>query len=80
MKSQLTRILTIAGFGVATACVFAAGMTAQEAPVISRTNCRRKRPARAPTRMPPTASGTACPRRRLQSSPARASWFALKVI
>src|SRR5258708_21125603 len=45
MKFQLTRFLTIAGFGVATACVFAAGMTAQEAPVISRDELQTETPS-----------------------------------
>ena len=44
MKFQLTRFLTIAAFGVASACVFAAGMTAQEAPVISRDELQTETP------------------------------------
>src|SRR5258707_12521853 len=45
MKFQLTRFLTIAAFGVASACVFAAGMTAQEAPVISRDELQTETPS-----------------------------------
>src|SRR5258708_40271184 len=44
MKFQLTRFLTIAAFGVASACVFAAGMTAQEAPVINRDELQTETP------------------------------------
>ncbi len=44
MKFQSTRFLTIAAFGAASACVFAAGMTAQEAPVISRDELQTETP------------------------------------
>src|SRR5258707_2447675 len=44
MKFQLTRFLTIAAFGVASACVFAADMRAQEAPVISRDELQTETP------------------------------------
>ena len=45
MKFQSTRFLTIAAFGVASACMFAAGMTAQEAPVISRDELQTETPS-----------------------------------
>src|SRR5260370_30040378 len=55
MKFRSTRFPTIAAFGVASACMFAAGMTAQVAPVISRDELQTETPG--PRANAPAADG-----------------------